>query len=236
MFGWRKRIGYIAPTVIEVLAYEFYQFAPEGIGLVGVTCGIDDWRPEEFEKGLAQVRNFAAYLGSRGVDYVIHGGGPLVVARGKGYEEEIVREIIEASGKPATTGVRSAMEAMRHMGSKRVAIASPYPPGHNKAMADYLASFGFDMVAAEGTNLPFKDLQKQSPHEIYAFASAVAARAKDADTLYLPCPQWQGAQVVEALEHDTGKIVVSYTHANLDRKSTRLNSSHIPLSRMPSSA
>ena len=100
------------------------------------------------------------------------------------------------------------------MGSKRVAIASPYPPGHNKAMADYLSSFGFDMVAAEGTNLPFKDLQKQSPQEIYAFASAVAARAKDADTLYLPCPQWQGAQVVEALEHDTGKIVVSYTHAN----------------------
>ena len=56
MFGWRKRIGYIAPTVIEVLAYEFYQFAPEGVGLVGVTCGIDDWRPEEFDKGLAQVR------------------------------------------------------------------------------------------------------------------------------------------------------------------------------------
>jgi maleate isomerase len=214
MFGWRKRIGYIAPTVIEVLAYEFYQFAPEGVGLVGVTCGIDDWRPEEFDKGLAQVRGFATYLGSRGVDYIIHGGGPLVVARGKGYEEDIVREIVEASGKPATTGVRSAMEAMRHMGSKRVAIASPYPPGHNKAMADYLVSFGFDMVAAEGTNLPFKDLQKQSPHDIYAFASAVSARAKDADTLYLPCPQWQGAQVVEQLEQDTGKTVISYTHAN----------------------
>ena len=25
MFGWRKRIGYIAPTVIEVVAYEFYR-------------------------------------------------------------------------------------------------------------------------------------------------------------------------------------------------------------------
>ena len=214
MFGWRKRIGYIAPTVIEVLAYEFYRFAPEGVGLVGVTCGIDDWRPEEFEKGLAQVRSFAAYLGSRGVDYIIHGGGPLVVARGKGYEEEIVREITQASGKPATTGVRSAMEAMRAAGSKRVAIASPYPPGHNKAMADYLASFGFEIVAAEGANVPFKDLQKPTPHEVYAFASAVATRARDADTLYLPCPQWQGAQIVERLEEDTGKAVISYTHAN----------------------
>ena len=28
MFGWRKRIGYIGPTVMEVVPYEFYRFAP----------------------------------------------------------------------------------------------------------------------------------------------------------------------------------------------------------------
>src|SRR6476661_8432099 len=93
MFGWRKRIGYIAPTVIEVVAYEYYRFAPDGVGLIGVTCSIDDWRPAEFEKGLAQVAAAATYLGSRGVDYIIHGGGPLVVARGAGFEELIVRDI-----------------------------------------------------------------------------------------------------------------------------------------------
>ena len=76
---------------------------------------IDDWRPEEFEKGLAQVRTAAAYLGSRKVDFVIHGGGPLVVARGPGYEETIVNEISSAAGVPATTGVRSGMEALRAM-------------------------------------------------------------------------------------------------------------------------
>jgi hypothetical protein len=44
MFGWRARIGYISPTVMEVLPFEFYRFAPDGVGLVGMTCGIDDWR------------------------------------------------------------------------------------------------------------------------------------------------------------------------------------------------
>ena len=37
--------------------------------------------------------------------------------------------------------------------------------------------------------------------------------AKDCEALYLPCPQWQAAQAVEALEHDSGKLVVAYTHA-----------------------
>ena len=214
MFGWRRRIGYIAPTVIEVLAYEFYRFAPEGIGLVGVTCNIDDWRPDEFEKGLAQVADAARYLGSRGVDFVVHGGGPLVVARGGDYEAAIVRDLEAASGVPGTTGVRSGMQGLRAIGARRVAIASPYPPRHDEAMAGYLRQNGFEIAFTQGMDIGFKDLQKVPPVEIYRFARSVMEKATTADALYLPCPQWQAAQCVDALERDCGVPVVSYTHAN----------------------
>src|SRR5436190_22395096 len=143
MFGWRKRIGYIGPTVMEVVPYEFYRFAPEGVGLVGVTCNIDDWSQDHFDRALAQVKTAAAYLGSRGVDFILHGGGPLVVARGKGFEETVVRDIEAAARVPASTGVRAAMEALRHVRAQKVAIASPYPQRHNDAMAAYLQDFGF---------------------------------------------------------------------------------------------
>lgn len=214
MFGWRKRIGYISPTVIEVVAYDFYRFAPDGVGLVGVTCGIGDWKADEFEKGLAQVGAFAEYLGTRGVDYVIHGGGPLVVARGKGYEAEIVANIEAASGVGATTGVRAGMEALRHVGAERIAIASPYPKTHDEAMSSYLAAHGFEVVLVEGLDVGFKELQNVPPPEIYDFARGVLKRAGDCDALYLPCPQWQAAEVVSALEEDSGKTVVAYIHAN----------------------
>ena len=183
--------------------------------LVGVTCNIDDWRPEEFEKGLAQVATAAGYLGSRGVDYIIHGGGPLVVARGKSYEETIVRDIEKASGVPATTGVRAGMEGLRAVGAKRVAIASPYPPRHDEAMSGYLNSSGFDVVLTEGRDIGFKDLQNVPPTEIYRFARGVIerAKAKGVEALYMPCPQWQTAQTVDVLERDTGVTVVAYAHA-----------------------
>jgi maleate cis-trans isomerase len=214
MFGARKRIGYIGPTVMEVVPYEFYQFAPPGIGLVGVTCNIDDWSADYFDKALAQVTTAAEYLGSRGVDYIIHGGGPLVVARGKGYEDIIVRDIEAAAKVPATTGVRSAMEALRHIGARRVALASPYPERHNVAMGGYLASHGFEIVRAEGMDVPFKALQNVTPAEIATFARGVLARADGCDALYLPCPQWQAAQIVDAIEQETGIPAVAYTHAN----------------------
>ncbi len=214
MFGWRARIGYISPSVIEVLAYEFYRFAPDGVGLVSSACAIENWTNDGFEKGLAQVKESAAYLGSRKVDYIIHGGGPLVVMRGKGFEETIIKEIETVSGVGATTGVRSAVEALRHMNANRIVMASCYPPEHNDAMAAYFKAFGFDVVGLEGTNMPFKEIQNQTPQEIYRFARRVASRSPDCDTIYLPCPQWQGAQAVRALEEDTGKTVIAYTHAN----------------------
>lgn len=214
MFGSRKRIGYIGPTVMEVVPYEFYRFAREGIGLVGVTCNIDDWSQDYFDHALAQITTAATYLGSRGVDYILHGGGPLVVARGKGYEETIVKEIEAAGGVPATTGVRAAMTALRHFGARRIVIASPYPERHNSAMAGYLAAHGFDIVRAEGMDVPFKKLQAVEPAEIKKFATDVLARAGGCDALYLPCPQWQAAQVVPELEQECGVPAVAYTHAS----------------------
>jgi maleate cis-trans isomerase len=214
MFGWRKRIGYIGPTVMEVVPYEFYRFAPDGVGLVGVTCNIDDWSPEHFEKGLAQVTAAATYLGSRGVDFIIHGGGPLVVARGKGYEEIIVKDIEAASKVSATTGVRAAMEALRHMGARRIAIASPYPERHNQALSAYLGLHGFELVRVEGMDVPFKRLQSVPPADIRRFAEEVIARASPCDALYLPCPQWQAAQIVDALEQESGMPAIAYSHAS----------------------
>jgi len=216
MPGWRARIGYITPTVMEVVSYDFYRFAPDGVALVGVTCGIDDWRPEEFERGLAQVGHFARYLGERGVDFVIHGGGPLVVSRGPGYEATIVEAVSEAAGVPATTSVRSGMEALRHLGARRVAIASPYPDAHNAALAGHLVANGFDVALAVGRDLPFKQIQDDTPDEIRTFALAAAADAERGgwEALYLPCPQWRASETVASLEAETGRPAVTSTHAN----------------------
>ena len=214
MFGALKRIGYISPSVLEVVPFDFYRFAPGGIGLVGVTCNIDDWTQDHFERALGQVKEAATYLGARRVDYIVHGGGPLVVARGKGYEDLIVNDIQAAAKVPATTGVRSGMEALRHVGARRMAIASPYPERHNAALSAYLTAQGFEIARAEGKDLPFKDMQNLRPADIHAFAGGVLDRAGPCDALYLPCPQWQAAQVVDAIERERSLPVVCYTHAN----------------------
>ena len=95
--------------------------------------------------------------------------------------------------------------------AERIVIASPYPPAHDEALSGYLKTFGFDVLAARGANLPFKDIQVQTPHEIYEFVKRAIADNPKCDTVYLACPQWQAAQVAAAIEQDTGRTAIAYS-------------------------
>ncbi len=209
MFGWRKRIGGISPTVMEVVPYDFYRMAPDGIGLVGITCNIEFWDQENFDRALATIGDGARYLGSRAVDFVIHFGAPLVASRGHGFDAELIASIEERAGVPATTSIRSAADGLRWFRARKVAIASPYPETVNQAVAAFLEADGFEVVGRRTRDVVFKRLQAVHSEEIYRFACAVAADSPGADALYIPCPQWPAADAVEAIEQDCGLPVVA---------------------------
>src|SRR5262245_49602856 len=126
-FGWRKRIGLLSPTVIETTAYDFYKVAPDGVTFCATTANVEHWNKENFQKDVIEPLVAAVkYLASRNVDFILHTGMPVVTTRGKGFEEEIVRLITDATGLPASTSIRSAIRALAHLGVRNVALLSPY--------------------------------------------------------------------------------------------------------------
>jgi arylmalonate decarboxylase len=208
-FGWRARIGFIVPTVVELKAHDFYRMAPEGVGMVAVTCNIEGWSKDQYDAALATVDNAAQYLASRNVDFILHCGAPLVLTRGKGFDLELIERMRKVSGKPCSTSVRAAMDAMTHLGIKKVALATPYPPALNQQTAEFLEAYGFDVVHQATMDVPFKALQDVAPAAIYRFAVQVAREAPQADGLYMPCPQWSVCEVIDVVERDTGKPIVA---------------------------
>ncbi len=214
MFGWRKRVGYITPSVLETAAYEFYRFAPEGIGLVGVSCNIENWDSREYERGLSQIDPRVDDLASRGVDYIIHGGGPLVFSRGKGYDLEIVDHITSRTGIPSTTTIRAAVDAMLHLNAKNVAVASIYPEKTNDELGKFLTDYGFTVSKLASHLVDFKRIYSIAIADIYRLAIDTLKEAPHAEVLYMPCPQWPVCDVIDIIERDTGRPVVASTSAN----------------------
>ena len=213
MFGWRKRIGYIAPTVMELVPYEFYAFAPEGIGLVGVTCNIDDWKSTEYETGLAAVDRSAKYLQSRHVDFILHGGAPLVTNREPGYDRELVAHLEKLTGIPSSTSIRTGIESMEHLGMRRIVVVTPYPEATNNKIIRSLEHYGFEVLHSAFLDVGFKHLQDVPPPDIYRHTLKAVANAPDADGVYMPCPQWPVCDVLDVIERDIDKPVISATPA-----------------------
>ncbi len=187
-FGWRKRIGLLSPTVIETAAYDFYRLAPDGVSMCATTSNIEHWSRENFQQ---------------------HVLDPIVSA-----VDELVKQIEDATGLPATTSIRSAIRALAHLGIRNVAVVTPYPQELHQSALSFLAASGLRVVAEHTMDVVFKRLQDVTPAQIFATTKRVLASAPSADGVYIPCNQWSGADAAPLIEDELGMPVVTGAHAD----------------------
>jgi maleate cis-trans isomerase len=209
MFGFRARIGYISPSVFELNAYDFYRIAPQGIGLVGVACMVEGWKEEAYKKALAQVESCARELGRRSCDFVIHGGAPLVLSQGKGFETSFLEKLRGITKVPCTTSVVAAMDAFRDLSATRLAVVNPYPPDLNEKLVAYLKDWGFEVTSLVGLSASFTELSTASIADIYRAARQAVREARDPQAIYMPCTNFPVVDAIEAIETDLGLPVIA---------------------------
>src|SRR5260370_32145836 len=126
--GWRNRVGVLSPPVIETAAYDFYRLAPEGVSMCAITANVEHWSKKNFKQSvLDPLVTAAKYLASRNVDYIMHCGMPVVTTRGKGFEEEIVKIIMDATGLPASPSIPPAIRPLAHLPIENCAVLTRYP-------------------------------------------------------------------------------------------------------------
>jgi maleate cis-trans isomerase len=209
MFGYRGRIGYISPSVVELNGYDFYRIAPKGVGLIAVACMVGGWKEEAYKEALAQVESCARELARRFCDFVIHGGSPLVLSQGKGFETRLVDQLKEITGVPCTTSIVAAMDAFRYLSATRLAVVDPYPPDLNAKMKQYLNDWGFEVASVVSLGTAFTESSIASIGDIYRAAKRAVREAGNASAVFIPCANFPVVDVIEDIETDLGLPVIS---------------------------
>jgi len=209
MFGYRARIGYISPSVIELNAYDFYRIVPEGVGLIGVACMVGGWNEDAYKQALTQVESCANELARRFCDFVIHGGAPLVLSQGKGFETSLVDKLQTITRVPCTTSIVAAMDAFRDLSASRLAVVDPYPPDLNAKMTSYLKDWGFEVASLVSLGTSFTESSVASVGDIYRAAKRAASEAGNASAIFIPCANFPVVDVIEDIETDLGLPVIS---------------------------
>ena len=214
MYGWRARVGHVAPSRGDTLVYEFYRMLPAGFQLLNSTGTIRQLVDTDFERQLERIEEAALDLVDNGCDAVILGGSPLFTKLGHGSDVEMGQRLTEKTGVPVTAGITGEVQALKAMGLHRLVVATPHEDALNARMKSFLEASGFDVLKIEGYGVRKNSAISDLPvHASYKIAKRLYAKAPEADGIFIPCPRWPTVEDVEILEHEIGKPVVTSCQA-----------------------
>ena len=211
-YGWRARIGHIAPAILDTSAEEMRKLLPEGVLHVGLTIGepIQTLGAEQAAAAFGQMLDAGKRLARERVDILICGGAPVALSKGPSGDAELAEMLRRETGLPVVTANGAVVEALRLFGAKSVVAVSPFIEARNQEIKAFLEASGFRCPAAEGLGLVKNiDFASQSPAAAFQFARKVARENPDADAIYIACPRWPSVDIIAALEADARIPVIA---------------------------
>ncbi len=214
VYGWRARIGLIVPSSNTTMEPELYRMAPQGVSVHTSRVPLREVVPSELLEMERSALRAARELADAEVDLVLYGCTSGSLIGGPEFDRAIEVKIREATGRPALTTATAVVEALRALGARRVAVATPYVEEVNEAERRYLEAHGFEVVAVRGMGIRRNvEIGRVPPHEVYRLARSVYREG--ADGLFISCTNLRTIEVVELLERDLGVPVVTSNQASM---------------------
>jgi maleate isomerase len=203
-----QRVGVLLPSSNSTQEPEFRKMLPPSVSLHSARLTLNTIDPDSTVKIVAELGTEARKLADADVDAIFLSATAPSTRMGKGYDQELCKRIETASGKPATTAATAMLQAFETLGIKRIALAAPWTADTNKAVAAFLEANGITVLSQEAMGHPRNnDIGVLDPQTAYDFGRK--ADRPDADAIFLACGNWQTIDIVERLERDTGKPVLT---------------------------
>ena len=210
MYGWRARIGHVAPSRGDTLVYEFYKIFSEGFMILNTTGTVRQLVDGDFEKQLERIEEAVQDLVENQCDSIIFSGSPLFTRLPFGSDRQLGQKLSDKFGVPVAAGLTAEVEALKAMNCKKLVVGTPYPEELNDRLKRHLEASGFEVLQIAGYGVRKNaDLTDLPVHASYKIAKRLYAKAGDADGVFIACPRWPTLPDVELLEQEIKKPVVT---------------------------
>lgn len=213
-YGWMAKIGLIVPASNTVNAHEWSLMAPEGISIHTARATQSGRSSRQSLDSMGKsAEDAAGQLGTAGVDIVAYGctSGSFM-----GPRAELMQRLSVRAGCRATNSADSAVAALRALGVKTVALATPYMRYITDREVSFLEEEGFAVCAFMGLDLGETEaerfaIRKVPPEAIFRMAREVDR--PEAEAIFISCTSLPAARLIESIEAQLGKPVVTSNQA-----------------------
>ena len=213
----KKRIGLLVPPRNRTMEDDFSSWMPRPAALHTMRMYFPPTEPATMEERLQlmddRVGESARLLALVRPDVIAFGCTSGSFLHGLGWDQKMIEEIEEVSGGiPTVATARCVIDALNELGVKKIAAASPYPPEINERLKKYLGDAGFDVV-----NFDYEDGRRIGNVDLFdldlVFELGKRVDRPEAEAIFISCTNLRAASVIERLEKETGKPVVTSNQA-----------------------
>jgi maleate isomerase len=201
------RFGLLTPSSNTTQEPEFSAALPPTVSLHTGRVAYRDITPAEQDRCVLELETESRKLADAEVDCIVFAATAPTLAKGKGYDRELIKRMEDAAGRPATTAATAFVDALNRLGAHRIAIGAPWSKVMDKPMVEFMQASGFAVVHSEVAGFVASiDLGRVGPETAYELARKTDR--PEADALVMPGGNWTSMPVVERLEHELGKPVL----------------------------
>jgi maleate isomerase len=209
-----KLIGLISPNLSEETLADVYQIFPRGIRIEGRTLRVGEYSDAEFRRAEQTFSELVRELSRQPLDFLMVTGELFLSYKGPGSDRQILELVRKITPTPASTVLTAVTRACQAVGLKRVVMATPFPEDQDKRLVRFLAHDGIEVAAFRGLGCPHADvIWKLPPETGYDLATSLLREHPDVDGVYIPCNKWRITSVIDRIEKESGKPVVTNTQA-----------------------
>jgi maleate cis-trans isomerase len=209
-----RRIGLLVPSSSSVQEQDFCKVLPEDITLHVARMRLSNVEADSTLRIVQEIEVESQKLADVDVDVIIFPATAPSSRLGIGYDQELIKRISAASGKPATTASTALLEALRALSIKTAVLGAPWSAPVNQTVAAFIEANGVKVLAQETLgfirNLEIGLLDPQTALDV-----GRRMNRPEADAIVLACGNWSTFSIIDQLEHDIGKPVLTTNQVSL---------------------
>lgn len=210
----RARLGFIIPSSNRMVEPQLQHYCPDDVVPHFNRIGMTNRHRAPLEELMPRILLAAELLGDSKCDVTVLQCTGTSMSGGVEKEREVISAIEDLTGKPAASAASSLMDAFEAVGAQRLVFVSETPQeGHDKKLA-FLREAGLEIIADKAMGLGGSDIYCSTPPEFW-FENVVAMRNDDADAYFVSCANIRSIDVIEALEDELDRPVITSNQAAL---------------------
>jgi maleate cis-trans isomerase len=208
------RFGLLTPSSNTVQEPEFSAALPQTVSLHTGRVAYRDITPQEQMRCVLELESESRKLADAAVDVIVFAATAPTLAKGRGYDRELIKRMEDASGRPATTAATAFVDALTRLGVGKIAIGAPWSRTMDEPMVSFMAAHGFKVVNSEVAGyVAGVELGRTGPEAAYELGRRVDR--PDADAIIMPGGNWPAMRVADRLERELGKPVLANNAVSL---------------------